>query len=113
MTDSASTNKRLGMLEALTGKGSTDPFAWYGLGMEYKNLGRLQDAQATFQRLIEIDAGYLAGFYMGGQVLVLLERFDEARQWFERGLALAREQGNPKTESEIQEALSELEDQAR
>jgi tetratricopeptide (TPR) repeat protein len=105
-------SKRLAMLEAVTAKGSTDPFAWYGLAMEYRNLNRLEEAERAFTRLREIDAGYLAGYYMGGQVLVALGRFDDAREWFERGLSLAGAQGNPKTESELREALAELEDRA-
>lgn len=113
MSDPPSTNKRLAMLEALTGRGSTDPFAWYGLGMEYRNLRRLEDAKMAFRRLRETESGYLAGYYMGGQVLVELGCFAEAREWFERGLLLAREQGNAKTESEIQEALTELGDRGR
>lgn len=102
-------SKRLGMLEAMIAKGSSDPFAWYGLAMEYKNLGRLEDARRTFEELLTVDPGYLAGYYMSGQVLVALGLVDEARARYERGLSLAREQGNPKTESEIQEALLELE----
>jgi tetratricopeptide (TPR) repeat protein len=106
-------SKRLAMLEAMTAGGSTDPFAWYGLAMEYKNQERLDDARAAFERLRDIDPNYLAGYYMGGQVLVLLEQFDEARRWFEQGLSLAAQQGNPKTESELREALDELADKGR
>ena len=35
-------SKRLVVLEKMTGSGSTDPFAWYGLAMEYKSLARVE-----------------------------------------------------------------------
>jgi tetratricopeptide (TPR) repeat protein len=102
-------SKRLAMLESMTAKGSTDPFAWYGLAMEYKNLGRLEDAVLAFTKLREVDPVYLAGYHMAGLVLIELARPQEAKTWLEQGLAIAEAKGDMKTRSEIQAALDEVE----
>lgn len=101
-------SKRLEMLLSMTEKGSRDPFAWYGLGMEYRNLGRLDEAIGTFEKLREIDASYLPAYHMAGVVLIELERRQDAKAWLERGLELALAQGNQKTYSEIQTILDEV-----
>ena len=52
-------NKRLQMLEKLTSSDSADSFAFYGLAMEYRKEGRVDDALATFgQRPNQITFGH-------------------------------------------------------
>jgi tetratricopeptide (TPR) repeat protein len=101
-------SKRLAMLESMTAKGATDPFAWYGLAMEYKNLGRLEEAVGAFEKLREIDSGYLAGYHMAGLLLIELGRPEQAKTWLEQGLAIAEAKGDMKTKGEIQAALDEV-----
>jgi predicted Zn-dependent protease len=43
--------KRLVYLEKVTREGTTDPFPWYGLALEYRNLGRVDEALQTFTAL--------------------------------------------------------------
>ncbi len=102
-------NKRLEMLEKLTSSGQADSFAWYGLAMEYRKLGRVDDALASFESLRDKDPDYLAMYLMAGQMLTEQERRDEARGWLEQGLAVAERQGNSKARAELDEALGELE----
>ena len=99
-------NGRLEMLERLTGGGSEDPFAWYGLALEYRASGRVEDALRTFARLREIDAVYLPAYLMAGQLLLDEDRPEEAREWLEAGVALATERGDAKTRSELETALA-------
>jgi hypothetical protein len=42
-----SMSRRLEFLLNMTSK-SADPFAWYGLAMEYRSLSRFEEAIATF-----------------------------------------------------------------
>lgn len=97
------------MLESMTAKGSTDPFAWYGLAMEYKNLGRLEEAVTAFEKLRSLDAAYLAAYHMAGLTLIELGRSQEAKEWLEQGLAVADAKGDLKTRGELQAALDEVE----
>jgi len=99
-------NKRLLMLEKLTSSDSADSFAFYGLAMEYRKEGRVDDALGAFARLRAKDAGYLPMYLMAGQMLVEAERSAEARSWLEAGIALAEQRGDHKTLGELQTELA-------
>jgi tetratricopeptide (TPR) repeat protein len=99
-------SKRLLVLEKMTAAGSTDPFAWYGLALEYKGLGRHEDAVATFTKLRAIDAGYVPQYLMCGALLLELGRAAEAREWLTLGIAAARAKGDGHAVSELETALA-------
>lgn len=102
-------NKRLEMLEKLTGSGTNDSFAWYGLALEYKKEKRFEDALRTFETLRARDPEYLPMYLMAGQLLIELRRFEPAREWLSAGIELARKKGDGKTLGELESALSEAE----
>jgi Flp pilus assembly protein TadD len=64
-----------------------DPYAWYNLGLVYKDLGEAEKGIAAFQHVTEItqeaDAYYFLG-YLNTQ----LQKYDEAIAAFQKGLAL-------------------------
>lgn len=101
-------NKRLAALEKMIQAGTDDPFAWYGLAMEYRKDGRVDDALSTFGRLREKHAGYLPMYLMAGQMLADADRADEARPWLAQGIEVARAKGDGKALSELQSALALL-----
>ena len=101
-------SQRLMMLEKLViEQHSSDPFAWYGLAMEYRQLGRVDESLATFTTLRKNSPDYLPMYLMAGQLLIDQERSGDAKEWLDAGLKLAREQGNAKAESEISDALTQ------
>ena len=87
-----------------------DPFARYGLAMEYKSLGRLEEAAAAFVDLEARAPDYVAQYLMHFNVLVALKRKAEARDLAERGLAACRKKGDAHAQSELQAALEALDD---
>lgn len=100
-------NKRLSMLEKTCAAGGAPSFAWYGLAMEYRKEGRFAEAISTFEKLRESDPGYLAMYLMAGQVyLDELDDEEGARVWLERGIQLAKQQGDAKTLGELEDALA-------
>jgi tetratricopeptide (TPR) repeat protein len=99
-------SKRLAVLEKMTAAGSKDPFAWYGLALEYKGLGRHDEAIATFGKLREIDPGYVAQYLMCGGLLLELGRATEARECLTLGIAMAKSKGDTHALSELQDALA-------
>lgn len=101
-------SKRLAMLEKLTQDGSKDSFHWYALALEYANADRIDDAVRTFESLRGIDAGYVPMYLMCGQTLTKANRKDEARTWFEAGVAAAQAKGDSHALGEIQGALAAL-----
>jgi predicted Zn-dependent protease len=104
----ADTSKRLAFLQKLTSEGSTDPFAWYGLAMEYRTLGRHDEALATFDTLRQRNPDYVAMYLMCGQMLEKLGRLDEARAWMTSGLQAAQQKGDAHAASELEGALGAL-----
>jgi predicted Zn-dependent protease len=99
-------NKRLSMLEKLTQSGSPDPFAWYGLALEYKKEGRTEDAFSAFSTLRARHPDYLPMYLMAGELYVESGRLEEARDWLSAGIELARARSDHKTLSELETALS-------
>ncbi len=104
----STSEKRLAMLEKLTKGGSKDPFAWYGLALEYKGLGRMDDALTTFTTLRAQSPDYVAMYLMCGQMLAEHSRTDDARNWFEAGIEAARAKRDSHALSELEGALAAL-----
>jgi len=102
------TSKRLEFLSKLTSSGSADPFAWYGLAMEYRTLERHDEALATFEALRGRAPDYVPMYLMCGQMLAGLGRAAEARAWMEAGVGAARSKGDDHAASELEGALAAL-----
>jgi hypothetical protein len=100
-------SRRLEFLLNLTSK-STDPFAWYGLAMEYRSLARHEEAISTFVALRARSPEYVPMYLMCGQVLEGLGRHEEARAWLESGIVVATAKGDAHAASELQSALGAL-----
>ena len=103
-------SKRLPILEKMVATGSTDPFAWYALALEYSNVGRTDDAANTFTKLRAQSPSYVPMYLMCGQMLVKAGRKTEGREWLEAGITEARAAGNSHALSELQSALAELDE---
>ena len=103
-----SPSRRLPFLLEQTSRAGADPFAWYGLALEYKQLGRVEDALATFQHLRASHPEYLPMYLMCGQMLAGAERLGEAKLWLAQGVALARAQGESHALRELEGALQQL-----
>jgi predicted Zn-dependent protease len=100
-------SKRLAYLEKITSEGSVDPFAWYGLAIEYKTLGRVDDALRTFTALRSKDPAYVAMYLMCGQMLADVGR-PEAREWLEAGVQVATAKRDSHALGELEAALDSL-----
>jgi len=100
-------SKRLAYLEKITSEGSKDPFAWYGLALEYKTLGRVDDAVRTFQALRDSTPDYVPMYLMCGQMLADAGRA-EAREWLEAGIAAAKAKRDSHALGELEAALDSL-----
>ena len=100
---------RLETLRKLAAKGSGDPFPLYGLAMEYKRLGRIEEAIRTFGRLVELHPQYVPAYYQFGAALILSGGIGQARETLARGIRIAEGQGNQHAREELVRALEELE----
>lgn len=85
-----------------------DAFARYGLAMELKNTGDTAAALEEFGRLRQQHPDYVAGYHQAGQLLMALDRRDEARALLEQGIGVAARRGDQHAQAEMQGLLDEL-----
>lgn len=85
-----------------------DAFVRYALALEYRSMGRHEDALAQFKTLTEKNEGYVATYLMYGQLLNQLCRIEEAQAVLRKGLEVAKRAGNAHACSEITELLESL-----
>lgn len=108
MSDAPETSKRLQAFEKMTQSGSDDPMAWYGLAMEYRRLGRLDDAVSAFTTLRDRHEAYVPAYLMCAQALAEGGRGADARAWAERGVEVARGKRDSHALSELESFLAGL-----
>ncbi|MCG8423176.1 MAG: tetratricopeptide repeat protein [Proteobacteria bacterium] len=99
---------RIATLKSFIERNSDDPFPRYGLAMEYRNTGQLDEAQAIFDELTERFPDYLAAYLMAGNNLADLGRKEDAAAMYRNGIEVSRRLGDAHTTSELETALAEL-----
>ena len=85
-----------------------EPFARYGLAMEYSKSGNLEEAVREYRALLEQNESYAAAYYHGGQALEKMGRVEEAREMYEKGIEVTTRSGDMKTRNELQAAVDIL-----
>jgi predicted Zn-dependent protease len=99
---------RIDAIKKIVEQQPNDPFPRYGLAMEYKNAGRADEAHAAFAELEARHPDYVAQYLMHGNLLASMQRIDEARGVYQRGLVAARKKGDGHAAGELQGALDGL-----
>ena len=85
-----------------------NPFNIYGLALEYQK----HDSNKSFyffNLLLEKHENYLPTYYIAGKLFEELENTKEAIKIFKKGIEIASQQKNKKTENELKNALFNLE----
>jgi tetratricopeptide (TPR) repeat protein len=101
-------NSRRQKLEEFVAANPNDPFGRYGLALELARNGEYEAAIEQFQKLIEGNPSYVAGFQQLGQLLARIGRTEEARHAFQAGIAAAEKSGNEHARSEMEGMLGEV-----
>ncbi len=99
---------RLEALQKFVEQSPSDPFPLYGLAMELKNAGQPEEAHQKFVTLETKFPDYVAQYLMHGQLLAGLDRKEEARGVFTRGIEASRKKGNAHALGELEQALDAL-----
>ncbi len=101
-------NSRRKRIEAMLVKEPSDQFLRYSLGLEFDKEGDHDRSLELLRGLMNDEPPHVPAFMMAAQQLVKLQRVDEARNVFQRGIAAAREQGDAHAESEMTDFLNQL-----
>lgn len=99
---------RLAMLKSMAQARPDDPFPTYGLAMELKKLGQLDEAKATFSSLLERHPTYVPSYLMFANLLVERGETPQATSILDRGIEVARNAGEEHALSELEAARAEL-----
>ena len=85
-----------------------DVFLTYSLAMLQKKEGLDEEALASFDRCIELDADYIAAWFHKGMFLAGLGEVEEAKIVLEAGIVRARGCGDEHALGEMSEFLATL-----
>ncbi len=99
---------RVATFKTFISRSPADPFPRYGLAMEYKGAGRLDEAWVTFEELIQKFPDYVATYLMAGQTLTALGRSGDAASTYRTGIEVAARRGDLHAKKELEAALAEL-----
>jgi predicted Zn-dependent protease len=95
-------------LEALLAAEPHDAFLRYALANEYANEDRFDDSLQLFAGLRADQPPHIPSFLRGAQLLVTLQRIEEARAILRQGIDIARAAGELHPASEMAELLTSL-----
>ena len=99
---------RIATFKSFIARAPGDPFPRYGLAMEHKGHGQLEEAWTVFAELLDTFPDYVPTYLMAGGTLVALGRRDEAADIYRRGIETAGKKGDGHARSELAAALAEL-----
>jgi len=85
-----------------------DSFLKHALALEYIKLGNEQEAQKLFLEILEHDPSYIGSYYHLARLLEKTGQSENAKTWYEKGMAAAKKAGDNHTYNELQAAYEDL-----
>lgn len=100
---------RMEKLKAFISANPLDHFSKHALAMEYVKLGNDPEARTLLESILTVEPGYTGSYYHLGKLLERQQEFEAAKQVYEKGIEMARKQGDHHTSSELMSALENME----
>lgn len=101
---------RLKQLLDLELKSPSDPFLKFALAQEYAAMPDRIAAEMYYEILLEKFPDYLPTYYQYAKLQEEKNEIDSAKNWYKKGIELAKKQAEKKTLSELETALFLLEE---
>jgi len=98
---------RIATFRSFISRSPADPFPRYGLAMELKTRGQLDEAAAAFAELLEQFPDYVPTYLMAGGTLAALGRKADAAEVYRKGIEVAQRRGDQHARRELEAALAE------
>lgn len=86
-----------------------DSFSKFALALEFRKKGEFKKARILFEDILSSDPDYVGVYYHLGKLYEALDRLQDSRDIFKRGIKIAEAQQEMRTESELREALAQVE----
>lgn len=99
---------RINKLQEYLKSSPNDSFLCHALALEYIKIGNDAEAKKLFESILANDPTYVGSYY---HLAKLLERTGEnelAIQWYEKGMAAAKEAGDQHSYNELQASYEDL-----
>lgn len=87
-------NTRIEQWEKMTQSDPDNDMGWFSLGNAYRDAGRSEEAARALNRAIELNARSSRAYQLLGQVLIQLNRNDDAAELLTKGYVVAASQGD-------------------
>jgi tetratricopeptide (TPR) repeat protein len=101
-------NSKIEMLKEFLAADPADDFSEYALALEYEKSGDRKEALTHLEKIFDRNPSYLAAYYQAGRMYEAEKNFSSAATMYEKGMEIARQQGNTKTLNELRTALDML-----
>ena len=101
---------RINKLQEYLESSPTDSFLRHALALEYIKIGNDAEARRLFQNVLADEPEYVGSYY---HLAKLLERTGDnelAIQWYEKGMAAAKQAGDQHSYNELQASYEDLVD---
>jgi len=85
-----------------------DNFLNHALALEYIKIGADEEAKKLFESILERDQKYVGSYYHLAKLLERTGQNELAIQWYEKGMAAAKETGDQHSYNELQAAYEDL-----
>ena len=106
-----STEERIQKLQTMLTVDPNDTFVRYALAMEYNGINDPSSAIEILETLVGLDPKYVPAYHQLGIILGRLNKTQEAKKYYRKGIDIATESGEVKAEKEMREELEDLEDE--
>lgn len=100
---------RIEQLMQFVAQNPGDPFPRYGLAMELKNSGRLDEAERAFGELLQNFPDYTPAYLHAGNVLVAQGKRDAGAEIYRAGIVACQKKRDSHAQGELEAALTALE----
>lgn len=101
---------RLSKLKEFLAADPHDPFIRHAMAMEYIALGDDQAARSLLESVLAENASAIGSYYQLGKLLERAGETSLALQWYEEGMAAARNTGENRAFNELKAAYDDLSD---
>lgn len=92
-------------LNAMLQRTPDDTFLIYGLALEHLKDGEVDEGIRRLSGLVERDPNYHAAYFQLGQACLQIGETEQARDWLEQGVIIARKMGNDHAAAEMEGLL--------
>jgi Tfp pilus assembly protein PilF len=99
---------RLEILKSYLKEEPSDSFLRYALALEFIAINDHQSASRELEQLLNENPDYLPAYYMAGKTYEELKEIERAKDYYLRGIELAKMLKNTHTLNELNAALEQL-----